>query len=105
MMLDLMACCRCVKFCFLVFAAYVQYKKYRFIAWNIIVFLVNATVCIVPGGKVSILGHSISHSKQECVYVRVSYFEQFPLLIRKRYYVLFLIIMYIVLVTKLVDFK
>jgi hypothetical protein len=33
----------------------------------------------VPGGKVSILGgHSIGHSKQESVYVHVSYSERFP---------------------------
>jgi hypothetical protein len=32
-----------------------------------------------PGGKISILGsHTISHSKQTFVYVRVSYSERFP---------------------------
>ena len=33
----------------------------------------------VPGGKVYILGgHSISHSKQKCLYEHVSYSERFP---------------------------
>jgi hypothetical protein len=33
----------------------------------------------VPGGKVNILGgHSIGNSKQESVYVHVSYSERFP---------------------------
>jgi len=33
----------------------------------------------VPGGKVNILGgHSISHSKQKCLYEHVSYSEWFP---------------------------
>jgi hypothetical protein len=33
----------------------------------------------VPVGKVNILGgHSICHSKQESVYVHVSYSERFP---------------------------
>jgi hypothetical protein len=33
----------------------------------------------VSGGKVIILGgHSIGHSKQKILYVRVSYSEQFP---------------------------
>jgi hypothetical protein len=33
----------------------------------------------VPGGKINILGgHSIGHSKQKIVYVRVSYSERFP---------------------------
>jgi hypothetical protein len=70
----------------------------------------------VPGGKVNILGgHSIGLSKQEefiCTYVlfrRVSEIELFrctvrKLLIRKRYYVLFLIPVFIVQVTKLVQF-
>jgi hypothetical protein len=55
----------------------------------------------VPGGKVNIPGgHSIGHSKQNCIRV-VSYSERFPrqlfhctvpklLIIKKRYYVLFL---------------
>jgi hypothetical protein len=66
-----------------------------------------------PGGKVSILGgHSIGHSKQKkcictCVlFQTVSEIELFhctlpKLLIRKRYYVLFLIPAFIVQVTKL----
>jgi hypothetical protein len=33
----------------------------------------------VPGGKLNILGgHSIGHSKQETVYVHVSYCDRFP---------------------------
>ena len=33
----------------------------------------------VAGGKVKILGgHSIGHSKQNCLYEHVSYFERFP---------------------------
>jgi hypothetical protein len=33
----------------------------------------------VPAAKVNILGgHSISHSKQQSVYVHVSYYERFP---------------------------
>jgi hypothetical protein len=33
----------------------------------------------VPGGKVNILGgHGIGHSKQENVYVQMSYSERFP---------------------------
>jgi hypothetical protein len=36
------------------------------------------TIQGVPGGKVNILGgHSIGHSKQENVYVHVSYSERF----------------------------
>jgi hypothetical protein len=69
----------------------------------------------VPEGKVNILrSHSIGHSEQKCVYVRVqsrtvSEIELFhctvpKLLIRKRYYVLFLIPVFIVQVTKLVQF-
>ena len=69
----------------------------------------------VPGGKVSILGgHSIGRSKQKwmCVLFRtVSQIELFEcttakLLIRKRYYVyvLFLIPVFIVQVTQLVQF-
>jgi hypothetical protein len=35
---------------------------------------------VVPGGKFNILGgHSIGHSKQESVYVHVSYSERFPI--------------------------
>jgi hypothetical protein len=67
------------------------------------------------GGKVNILGdHSIGHSKETSVYVRVlfrtvSEIELFhctlpKLLITKRYYVLFLITVFIVQVTKLVQF-
>ena len=70
----------------------------------------------VPGGKVSILGgHSIGHSKQKYLCEHVSYSEWFlrqlfectaaKLLIRKRYYVyvLFLIPVFIVQVTQLVQ--
>jgi hypothetical protein len=68
-----------------------------------------------PRRKVSILGgHSIGHSKQKfictCVLFRsVSKIELFhctvpKLLIRKRYYLLFLIPVFIVQVTKLVQF-
>jgi hypothetical protein len=39
----------------------------------------TGTIQGVPGGKVNILGgHSISQSKQESVYVHVSYSERFP---------------------------
>jgi hypothetical protein len=67
----------------------------------------------VPGGKVNIQGgHSIGHSKQNsvCVLFRtVSEIEIFhctvpKLLIRKRYYVLFLRPVFIFQVTKLVQF-
>jgi hypothetical protein len=70
----------------------------------------------VPGGNVSILGgHSIGHSKQKkyickCVSFRtVSEIEVFhctvpKLLTRKRYYILFVIQVFIVQVTKLVQF-
>jgi hypothetical protein len=70
----------------------------------------------VTGGKVNILGgNSISHSKQKkcvctCVlFQMVSKLELFhctvpKLLIRKRYYVLFLIPVFIVQVTKFVEF-
>jgi hypothetical protein len=70
----------------------------------------------VPGGKINILGgHSIGHSKQKllvctCVLFRtISKIELFhstviKLLIRKRYYILFLIPVFIVQVTKLVQF-
>jgi hypothetical protein len=56
-------------------------------------------------------GHSIGHSKQKC---NVSYSKRFPrlfhctvpkLLIRKRYYMLFLIPVFIVQVIKLVHFR
>ena len=67
----------------------------------------------VPGRKVNILGgHSIGHSKQKCLHEHVYCFEWFPrcttakLLIWKRYYVyvLFLIPVFIVKVTELVEF-
>jgi hypothetical protein len=72
----------------------------------------------VPGGKVSILGdHRISHSEQKSVSVRVSYSEWFPKwscftvqfqIVHKkgilRTVVLFLIPVFIVQVTKLVQF-
>jgi hypothetical protein len=70
----------------------------------------------VPGGKVNILGgHSISHSKKKkrictCVlFQTVSEIELFhrtvpKLLIRNRYYVLFLMPVFTVQVTKLVQF-
>jgi hypothetical protein len=68
----------------------------------------------VPGGKVSILGGlSIGHSKQNRVYIclirTVSRIELFQctvpkLLIRKKYYVLFPIVVFIVQVTKFVQF-
>jgi hypothetical protein len=70
----------------------------------------------IPGGKVNIQGgHSIGHSKQKkcictCVLFRkVSEIELFhctvpKLLIRKRYYVLFLIAAFIVQVRNLVQF-
>jgi hypothetical protein len=70
----------------------------------------------VPGGEVSILGgHSIGHSKQKkcictCVLLwTVSETELFhctvpKLLVRKRYYILFLIPVFIVQVAKLVQF-
>jgi len=71
----------------------------------------------VPRGKVNILGgHIIGHSKQKCLYEHVSYSKRFPrrlfecttakLLIRKIYYlyVLFLIPVFIVQVTELVQF-
>ena len=73
----------------------------------------NAHIQGVPGGKVNILGgHSIGHSKLKCLYEHVSYSERFPrcttakLLKRKRYYVyvLFLIPVFIVQVTELVQF-
>jgi hypothetical protein len=52
--------------------------------------------------KFNILGdHNIDHSKQNCIYVHVSYSERFP---RWSYYVLFLIPVFIVQVTKLVQF-
>jgi hypothetical protein len=67
----------------------------------------------VPGGKVTILGgYSIGHSQQKSVYAcvlfrTVSEIEAFhctvpKLLIRKRYYVLYLILIFTVQVTKLV---
>jgi len=65
----------------------------------------------VPGGKVIILGHrSIGHSQQKSIcglFWTVSKIELFhctvaELLIRRRYYVLFLISVFIVQVTKLV---
>jgi hypothetical protein len=71
------------------------------------------SIQVVPEGIVNILGgHSIGHSKQKSAYVHVSYSERFPrfhrtvakLLIRKRYYVLFLIPVFIVQMTKLVQF-
>ena len=68
----------------------------------------------VPGGNVNILGgHTIGHSKQTSVYVRVifqmvSEKELFHCtvakLLIKRYYILFLMLVYIVQVTKLVQF-
>jgi hypothetical protein len=69
----------------------------------------------VPGGEVNILGgHSIGHSKQKSAYVHVSFPNSFRdtaislysanLLIRKRYYALFLISVFIVQVTKSVQF-
>jgi hypothetical protein len=69
----------------------------------------------VPGGRISILGgHSICHSKQMCMYTcavfrTISDIELFhctvpKLFIRNRYYVLFLISVFIVQVTKLVHF-
>jgi hypothetical protein len=70
----------------------------------------------VPGEKVSILGgHSVGHSKQDrCIYTcvlfrTVSEIELFncripKLLVRNRYYVLFLTPVFIVQVTKLVQF-
>jgi hypothetical protein len=68
----------------------------------------------IPAGKVNILGgHNTGHSKQcicTCVLFRtVSEIELFhctvaKLLIRKRYYVLFLMPVFIVQVTKLVQF-
>jgi hypothetical protein len=70
---------------------------------------------VVSGGKISILGdHSIGHSKQERVYVHLSCSERFwrqlfhciipKLLIRKRYYILFLIPVLTVQVKHLVRF-
>jgi hypothetical protein len=65
----------------------------------------------VPGGKVNILGgHTICHSKQKkCtgLFITVSETELFhctvsKLLMRKRYYILFLILVFIVQVTKFV---
>jgi hypothetical protein len=79
-------------------------------------FIPEVVLQSVPGGKVNILGrHSIGHSKQKecictCVLFRtVSEIELFhctvpKLLIRKRYYVMFLIPVFIVQVTKLVQF-
>jgi hypothetical protein len=75
----------------------------------------NAVIQCVPGGKVNILrGHSIGHSKQKngnarVLFRTVSEIEIFhctvpKLLLRKRYYVLFLIPLFIVQVTKLVQF-
>jgi hypothetical protein len=81
----------------------------------------NIIICFsvihrVPGGKVNILGgHGISHSTQKkcictCVLFRtVSEIELFhctvpKLLIKKKYYVMFLIPVFIVEVTKLVQF-
>jgi hypothetical protein len=72
----------------------------------------------VPGGRADIMGgHSIGHSKQKSAYVRgtcvlfrtVSDIELFhctfpKLFIRKRHYVLFLLPVFIVEVTKLVQF-
>jgi hypothetical protein len=47
--------------------------------WVYTDFKKKTTLQDVPGGKVSILGgHSIGHSKQESVYVHVSYSERFP---------------------------
>ena len=80
--------------------------------------LTTCTYTSVPGGKVNILGgHSIGHSKQRCLYEHVSYSEKLSeielfecttakLLIRKRdyVYVLFLIPVFIVRVTELVQF-
>jgi hypothetical protein len=65
---------------------------------------------VIPEGKINILGDQcIGYSKQKIVYVHVSYSERFPrfhctvpkLLIRKRYYVLFLMPVFIIQVTKL----
>jgi hypothetical protein len=40
---------------------------------------INADIQDVPGEKLDIMGsHSISHSKQESVYVHVSRSKQFP---------------------------
>jgi hypothetical protein len=86
------------------------YVKYVSRTMDNIVFLQG-----VPRGKTNILvGYSMGHSKQKCVYVRVlfrkvSEIEPFhctvpKLLIRRRYYVLFLISVFIVQVTKLVQF-
>jgi hypothetical protein len=62
----------------------------------------------VPGGKVNIHGgHSIGHSKgQKCIFTCVLLLTvSVPkLLITKRYYVVFLIPVFIVQVTKLVQF-
>jgi hypothetical protein len=67
----------------------------------------------VTGGKVSIMGgHSIGHSKQKsvCVLFRtISEIQLFhctvpKLLIRKRYYVLLLMLVFIIQVAKLVQF-
>jgi hypothetical protein len=62
----------------------------------------------VPRGKINILGgHSIGHSKQKRVYMYVCPIPNGTvpkLLIRKRYYVLFPIPVYIVQVTKLIQF-
>jgi hypothetical protein len=68
----------------------------------------------VPGGNVNIMGgHTISHSKQTSVNVRVLYgtVSEIALfhctvakLLIKRYYMLFLILVFIVQVTKLVRF-
>jgi len=79
--------------------------------------LIYSDIQGVPGGKVNILGgHSIVHSKQKYLYEHVSYSERFPidlfecttakLLIRKRYhvYALFIISVFIVQVTELVQF-
>jgi hypothetical protein len=38
----------------------------------------------VPGGKVNILGgHSIGHSKKNCLYQHVSYSERFPVFVEQ----------------------
>jgi hypothetical protein len=70
----------------------------------------NSKLYSDPGGKVNILGgRSIGHSKQKSVYGHVSYLTELfhytvpNLLIRKRYYILFLIPVFTVQVTKLVQ--
>jgi hypothetical protein len=80
-----------------------------------VIGLICGSIQGVQGGKVNILGgHSIGHSKQKSVYVHVlfqtvSEVELFhctipKLLIRKRYFILFLILVFIVQMTKLVQF-